>query len=113
MAATRLDKNDKNCIEAMDMRLVKSSHNVDEPPRLVSFSLKFIAGFLIHLPTSTQVSVQTRENVEVIVNKTNLKKPAWTIDVFFDEKYEFSALDLYWDRPPLLESIRCEAFEID
>ena len=54
MAATRLDKNDKNCIEAMDMRLVKLSHNLDEPPRLVSFSLKFIAGFLLHLPTSTQ-----------------------------------------------------------
>lgn len=97
----------------MDMRLVKLSHNVDESPRLVSFSVKFMAGFLLRLPTSTQVSVQTRENVEVIVNKTNPKKPAWTIDVFFDEKYEFSALDLYLDRPPLLESIRCEAFEID
>lgn len=89
MAATRLDKNDKNCIEAMDMRLVKLSHNVDEPPRLVSFSVKFMAGFLLRLPTSTQDSVQTRENVEVIVNKTNPKKPAWTIDVFLMKNMNF------------------------
>lgn len=89
MAATRLDKNDKNCIEAMDMRLVKLSHNVDESPRLVSFSVKFMAGFLLRLPTSTQVSVQTRENVEVIVNKTNPKKPAWTIDVFLMKNMNF------------------------
>lgn len=88
-AATRLDKNDKNCIEAMDMRLVKLSHNVDESPRLVSFSVKFMAGFLLRLPTSTQVSVQTRENVEVIVNKTNPKKPAWTIDVFLMKNMNF------------------------
>lgn len=89
MAATRLDKNDKNCIEAMDMRLVKLSHNVDESPRLVSFSVKFMAGFLLRLPTTTQDSVQTRENVEVIVNKTNPKKPAWTIDVFLMKNMNF------------------------
>lgn len=89
MAATRLDKNDKNCIEAMDMRLVKLSHNVDESPRLVSFSVKFMAGFLLRLPTSTQDSVQTRENVEVIVNKTNPKKPAWTIYVFLMKNMNF------------------------
>ena len=89
MAATRLDKNDKNCIEAMDMRLVKLSHNVDESPRLVSFSVKFMVGFLLRLPTSTQDSVQTRENVEVIVNKTNPKKPAWTIDVFLMKNMNF------------------------
>lgn len=89
IAATRLDKNDKNCIEAMDMRLVKLSHNVDESPRLVSFSVKFMAGFLLRLPTSTQVSVQTRENVEVIVNKTNPKKPAWTIYVFLMKNMNF------------------------
>lgn len=73
----------------MDMRLVKLSHNVDESPRLVSFSVKFMAGFLLRLPTSTQVSVKTRENVEVIVNKTNPKKPAWTIDVFLMKNMNF------------------------